>query len=489
MWASDMQNTAFIKTSSSTIVLVYDVGSTYTKAAALMLNSTGIGLLGQAKVPTNVADIETSINAIEEAFSDILTGRPAPEVYASSSAAGGLRMAAIGFMPDVTVKAAKEVAMTAGARVLEVLSYLQHPVLKIEILREISPDIILLAGGTNGGDTQSIIEDAKIIVRSRTKAMVVIAGNETAQYEVGEILRMGGITSTRVPNIMPTIHELHVGPARKVIHNRFISQITKVESLGRLVSKVTNGLVVPTPGAVLMGAEMLSMGTFEGDGIGDLVVVDIGGATTDIHSVLPSKKQRPIEEVGLIFNNEQEVSYRTVEGNLGLRINAAGIVETVGPKAVLAKVGLQGGDAIKGLTEYVELLERSNDHIAQSDTEQVYDEALAIVAAEVALKRHAGYLSSVYDPVTGCAPGTPVGRHLRKVRYIVGVGGIFNHSSQERRQQILRGALENPGITLIPRDAKILIDDKYLLYAVGILGQVYPNHAHELACSFISKGG
>ena len=103
------------------------------------------------------------------------------------------------------------------------------------------------------------------------------------------------------------------------------------------MQEITNDKIIPTPGAVLLGAELLAKGVYEEKGLGDLAVVDIGGATTDVHSVIPSLEKLENEEKGLIVSNEKQVSYRTVEGNLGMRVSALGIVDAVGSRSILKK--------------------------------------------------------------------------------------------------------------------------------------------------------
>ncbi|MEL7566676.1 MAG: glutamate mutase L [Dehalobacterium sp.] len=469
-------------TSGEKRIYVYDVGSTYTKISAFAKESAGLTFLGRSQAPTTVDNITTGLqnSRYHLVTKEEISAAAPEEVYATSSAAGGLRMVAMGYMPRVTAKAAKEVAMTAGARVLEIVSFEDPPDYKVEVLREINPDIILLAGGTDGGDQESLLQNALVIAESKVNAVVIIAGNAEAQPQVESILRSNNVKTVRVPNVMPTIHELKVKPSRQAIHEQFITQITRAKGLGKLVEKVTNGQVMPTPGAVLMGSELLALGTYETDGMGDILVIDIGGATTDIHSILSSLKEMPNEEKGLVVNNEKQVSYRTVEGNLGLRVSALGILETAGPRAILAKIDLAGEEYEKELVRYAGFLEKNPDYLATNEIERLFDEGMAIVAIEIALKRHAGFLAKEYDPLMGVAPGTPIGRDLRKVAYVIAIGGIFTHSSLERAERIVRKALRNPGVSLLPKSFKIMIDQEYLLYALGVLGQIYPEETLNL---------
>lgn len=464
-------------------LLVYDVGSTYTKVTAFEKQNKVLSFIGRSQAPTTVSNIEIGlINARKNlaqcmGLSDITPGK----VLATSSAAGGLRMIAMGYMPRVTAKAAKEVAMSAGARVLEIISHETPVDFREEVLQEIKPDIILLAGGTDGGDEDSVLENAHIIVKSKCGGVVIIACNAQVQPKAEAFLKSHEVRTIRVQNVMPTIHELKVKPAREAIHREFIRQITQAKGLGRLLEMVSNKSVMPTPGAVLMGTEVLALGTTENEGLGSIMVVDIGGATTDVHSVVVELAELSNEEKGLVISNEKQVSYRTVEGNLGLRVSATGIVETAGAIGVLAKVGLEGEDLAEELITYTKNLEKNPEHISVTDKEKLFDKAMAITAIEVAIKRHAGYIAQNFDPIMGVAPGTAVGRDLRKLQKVVAVGGIFAHSSEEECKEILKKAFANRGISLLPEDPQFIIDKSYLLYTIGALAQEFPNEALKLA--------
>ena len=134
-------------------ILVYDIGSTYTKAAAFSDAGGKLAYLGRGQSPTTLANVLEGTRGAEEALrGQGIMFAPNLRRYSSCSAAGGLRMVALGYMPRVTVKAAKEVAMTAGARVMQVVSADEPLSFRREVLREIDPDIILLSCGPDGGD-------------------------------------------------------------------------------------------------------------------------------------------------------------------------------------------------------------------------------------------------------------------------------------------------------------------------------------------------
>lgn len=467
-------------------LLIYDIGSTYTKLTALYMDKD-IQYMGRAQAPTTIEDIQIGFwEARNNLAAKGIQVDEDCQIFSTSSAAGGLRMVALGYMPKVTAKAAREVAMSAGARVLEILSDRDPAEYKAEVLQEIKPDIILLAGGTDGGDTASVLENAEIIRENGGHAVCVYAGNKEAGRQVYDIITAKGMGCTVVGNVMPTIHELNVKPSREVIHGEFIKQITKAKGLRKLLDMITNHAVIPTPGAVLLGAELLAKGTFKEEGAGSLIVVDLGGATTDIHSVVPEFADMAKEEIGLVVNNEKQPSYRTVEGNLGMRVSATGIVETIGPDAVLEKIGMNDAKASERIMAYCTYLEKNPEYVPSDEEEKRFDIALAASAVEIALKRHAGYLSQEFNPVMGIVPGVPIGRDLRKVQYIIGVGGVFTHSTDEVRREILHLATKNPGISLLPENPEILIDKEYLVYTIGLLAEQFPEETIRYAKDYFN---
>ena len=366
--------------------------------------------------------------------------------------------------------------MTAGARVMQVVSADEPLSFRREVLREINPDIILLSGGTDGGDEACVLENADMICELKSKATVILGCNRYIQRTVAEKFAAAGIECVRVPNIMPTIHELKVAPARAAIHEQFIRQITRARGLLEFQSTLEDRVVVPTPGAVLLASELLAKGSYEQEGSGALILVDIGGATTDIHSAIPELEKLTIEERGLVINNEKQFSYRTVEGNLGLRVSAMGIPDAVGPKAVVR--AMDGGFGVEpdDVLDYTEDLERHTDHIPADEREASLDRALASCAISVALRRHAGVYAQEADPVMGVMAGTAMGRDLRNVRRVLCVGGIFVHTDEARGRELVRRCFADPGISLLPlEEPEILLDRDYIFYALGVLGKHFPD--------------
>jgi uncharacterized protein (TIGR01319 family) len=386
---------------------------------------------------------------------------------ASSSAAGGLRMVAIGLVPDLTAEAARRAALGAGAKVLRAFAYELSRRDIVELLR-LAPDMILLCGGTDGGERKTIVRNASALAAAKLRAPIVVAGNRAAQDEVEALLRDAGLDCTIVDNVLPELDQLNVEPARAAIRAIFMDRITQAKGLDRAEAFVGR-IVMPTPMAVLEGARLLASGERD-DGWGDLVVVDVGGATTDVHSIGSGAPSMP----GLVPRGLPEpFAKRTVEGDLGIRVNAPTIVETAGMDRVLAEFG--GRLAAADILARVQRLATEVDRVPHDAIDHELDAVLASLAVDTALERHAGRVSTSYTPMG------PVqllhGKDLTATATVIGTGGVFAHGRDPQR--ILGAAryrAQSP-TSLRPRDPTLLIDRRYLMFAAGLLAPFAPRAA------------
>lgn len=316
------------------ITLAVDFGSTYTKLVAIDCDDEL--LVGTAQSPTTVADgvmigLERALERLEA--SSGVKRRDIAQCVASSSAAGGLRMVAIGLVPDLTAEAARRAALGAGAKVLRVFAY-ELSRRDVEEIAQLAPDMILLSGGTDGGERKTIVKNASALAAMGLRVPVVVAGNRAAQDEVEAILRRGGLQCAVVDNVLPELDRLNVEPAQAAIRSIFMERITHAKGLDKAPAFVGR-IVMPTPMAVLEGARLLSAGD-DSSAWGDLVVVDVGGATTDVHSIGSGAPSTPaLVPRGL----PEPYAKRTVEGDLGIRSNAPTIVDTAGIARVVAGLG------------------------------------------------------------------------------------------------------------------------------------------------------
>ena len=456
-------------------LLLIDFGSTYTKLTAVDIDKHEI--IAHAKSLTTVqSDIMIGFNKAYELMKEKCKGIELEfkEMLACSSAAGGLRMVAVGLVPDLTAEAAKRAALGAGSRVLEVYS---HELSRSEMkdMIEKKPDIILLAGGTDGGNKDCIIHNAKMIAEYIKDIPIVVAGNQKANDEIEDIFIAEKIDYVITENVMPKLNVLNVDPAREAIRNVFMNRIVEAKGMKKAESYI-NGILMPTPAAVLTAAKILADGTDEEEGIGDLIVVDIGGATTDIHSIADGEPKTPgVMRIGL----EEPYAKRTVEGDLGMRVSADSLGQVVSTR----NFKKYAPDLKYDIRERCNYLSQHVNEIPQTPEEIAFDEAMSMAATEIAMERHVGVIEEVYSPMGKMFSLT--GKDLTETKYVIGTGGVLIHS--ENPGKILSAGLyneENP-MYLKPKGPKLLIDRSYILSAMGIMATKYPNEAIRILKKYL----
>jgi uncharacterized protein (TIGR01319 family) len=363
-------------------------------------------------------------------------------MYVCSSAGGGLRLAVVGYESLITARAGQQVGLSAGARVVHV-SAGRLDTAAVLALRAAKPDVILLVGGTDGGDAEVLRHNAHRLATARLRVPVVVAGNELARDDVCGELAGRGIPVTGTDNVLPRIGVLNPAPARAAIRAVFLRHVIggKKLSRGPRFASLVRGA---TPDVVLAGVEVLADHT-----AADLAVVDIGGATTDVYSVLtPDAEERsgPRRAAsGTLWRS------RTVEGDLGMRWSATGVIE-----AALAERLLDPA-TVGDLAEAAAVRVADPDHLPVDEPGRDLDAWIAALAATVALRRHGR------------------DRDLRDVRWLIGSGGVLRHGGAERAAGILAAALaDHAGGWPLPRAATAVVDADYVLAAAGLLAAEYP---------------
>lgn len=440
-------------------VLLIDFGSTYTKVTAADLEEQRLiaTAASYTTVQTDINDgLENALKLLEKK-----TGKIEYEArYACSSAAGGLRMVACGLVPELTAEAAKQASLGAGAKIMKVYSY-QLTEDDAEEIAELNPDIFLLTGGTDGGNKDVVIENAKVIASIPLDFPVVIAGNRSASRTCERIIRESGKQAIVCENVMPKFNQLNIEPAQNKIREVFLERIIKARGLSK-ISNLISGIMMPTPAAVLEAMSLLSKGTENQPGIGDLVAVDVGGATTDVYSMSYGE---PDKVNTVIKGLPEPFAKRTVEGDIGMRYSAAGIVEAAGIANICRLSGLseeRAWELIEQITSHTDML---------PDTEDVakLDFALASMAVRVGMTRHAGYVEKVFTPVGETFLQT--GKDLSRVEKVIITGGSLIHADnvKEIACQALYD-LKEP-MSLKPQHAEILVDKEYILSAMGLLSK------------------
>ena len=424
--------------------LVAEIGSTTTVVSAFD-GLSGEGeqprLLGQGVAPTSVLQGDVGVGvAAARAQLEASLGVLAPGItVATSSAAGGLRMTVHGLTQKMTAMAAREAALGAGG-VVEFVTAGRLRDAELRRVDEIAPNLILLAGGVEGGDTDTVLFNAERLAGLKSRPIVVYAGNSLVADEAREILEAAGFRVRVTANVYPGIDELQIVPARAVIHDAFEEHITHAPGMERIVEFVT-GRILPTPGAVLIAAELLA------EAVGDLVVVDVGGATTDVHSITDGSP-----EMSAIATEPEPHSKRTVEGDLGVFVSARHVA------ALLP-------EAERPVT-LPPALPTTPEEIAAASL-------LARTAAVAGVQRHAGELLQLYMPRGRQTVAR--GRDLTACRLLVGTGGALTRlPGGEAMLEATRASATGSERLLPPADARCVLDRDYLLAACGALSTHFP---------------
>jgi uncharacterized protein (TIGR01319 family) len=451
-----------------------DFGSTYTKITAVDLLREEI--IGWAQAHTTVhADITIGFNKALSKLSETfgIDTNKVQGKYACSSAAGGLIMAAIGLVPELTLEAARRAALGAGAKVVCGYGY----EIDKEIVRKIEEakcDIILLSGGTDGGDRKTIIHNAEMLADSKIRCPILVAGNRVAANKAKSILENKNKVVYISKNVLPSLDVVDVEPAQNIIRDIFISHIIKAKGLEK-AQEFIGKTIIPTPKASLQAAALLAEGTEDEPGIGSLLVVEIGGATTNIHSVADNS---PMTPHAILRGLPEQKLKRTVEGDLGIRYNAHTIYDLVGEETLQS--GLNSFTREKtDIKHYVKIVGDTVEYVPSSDTECALDIVLAKTAALMAVERHAGSVRQEYS-ISGEVT-VQYGKNLLDVENLIGTGGIFKYGRHPER--ILQAGLfdaQKPW-SLKPRAPKAYLDSDYILYAIGLLSQEFPAQALRIA--------
>jgi uncharacterized protein (TIGR01319 family) len=456
-------------------VLLIDFGSTYTKITAVDIDKEVI--LGTAR---GITTVESDImEGLEQALADLFaaTGQlEFSQVLGCSSAAGGLKMVAIGLVQEMTAEAAKRAALGAGAKVLGVFCH-ELSEYEIEDIRVLNPDIVLLAGGTDGGNKEVILHNAKMLQTLQRDIPVVVAGNKSVAPTVMKILTAAMSEVIHTENVMPRLNELNIEPARRAIRDIFLKKIVEAKGLNR-ANKLVDRMVMPTPAAVMRAAELLSCGTHHESGLGDLMVVDIGGATTDVYSIAKGDPTKP----GVCLRGLPEpFAKRTVEGDLGMRYSATALLKAA-EAAMIAEYADVSGQAV---INYIAQVEKDIDTLPQNAVEERIEIGMGRSCSRLSADRHVGQLETYYTPFGSTFVQT--GKDLTAVKTVIGTGGVIINNVLS--EEILKGIVfddANPHI-LKPQQPEYLIDQQYIMAAMGLLGEEYPDIAVRMMRKYIIR--
>ena len=385
-----------------------------------MVSSSG-ELLGTAQHRTTPPEVLSGVAEVTSA----LAADSLP-VLACSSAGGGLRLAVVGHERLVSAEAGHRVALSAGAKVVHV-SAGELSAAGVRALRDAKPDVLLLVGGTDGGDEKVLLHNASRL--SRVAVPIVLAGNVAARSSALALLSSRQVVA--VDNVLPDVGELAPEPARAAIRQVFLSHViggkglSRGPSFRRLVSTVT-------PDAVLSAVAHLASPD------GAVLVVDVGGATTDVYSAV-SVAEKSKRAVALPPNR------RTVEGDLGMRVSVPGVVaESVAERLIEPEEAATLSEAAAHRHENV-------DFVPSTPEESQVDLRIAQLAVTVAIRRHLRMIDNQLGP--------------KGAGLLVLSGGVFRHATGEITPP------DDPLLRPILRTAKVVVDKESRLGPAGLLTQ------------------
>ncbi len=443
-------------------ILTLEVGSTITKANGFVRRpGGGFDHVAQGFAPTSAAEGDVGLG-VDAALADLAATSgldPAgAETFVNSSAAGGLRMTVHGLTLSMTARAAREAALGAGG-IVKMVTAGELDDFELDEIRQIRPNLILLAGGVDFGEKGIVLRNAEKLAglangANRTnpeelanaalgglRVPVLYAGNAALRKPVEELFRAAGVELHVAENVFPDVDVLNVEPLRRLVHEAFNRHIVHAPGMARLAT-LTRHAILPTPGAVLRAAELFA------EVAGDCLVFDVGGATTDVHSVTEGGAEWHSRLV-----EPEPRAKRTVEGDLGVYVNARHVVE-------------HSGEPMAG-THLDDLAA-----LPATEREKALTRWLCEKAVFIGARRHAGVVSDLYTP-TGRRQVVK-GKDLTAVKWVIATGGAL--TKVDRAAECLRAVCTGAGKHLLPdSSATILVDAEYRFSALGTLAHAYPD--------------
>lgn len=445
------------------IYLLVDVGSTYTKLHLVDTNKNVI-LAGASSYTTVETDVREGFNKAYKKLREISDVKY-DKILGCSSASGGLKVIAIGFSKSLTTDAARLASLSSGARILNVYSY-ELKDEQVEEIKSAGADIIVLCGGTDHGNRDNIIYNAKKLAKGSVKTPVVVAGNIDTHEEIRDIFNKAYVPCDFTENVMPTTNTINYRPLRQTIGDLFIKTIAHAKGID-LLSKDFE-ILLPTPVAV---QKAMSVYAKYLDKV--ILSVDIGGATTDIHSI---GKTYYGEENIISPPIDEPYEKRTVEGDMGMRYSATALYESVGDEPFL-KFG------IKDAKEKTEFRFNHTNYIPDNDEDLFFDNVLCYIATHTSLMRHVGHIKKIKTPTRTIYE--QYGKDLRPAEMFIGTGGSLINSDDPKK--ILSAIRDLDEKYLINRDVKCYLDKEYILSSAGLISTVDEEASYKLLKKYLEE--
>lgn len=481
-----------------------DIGSTFTKGVLFSLDESfnnKLEIIDRYQLPTTAEHLADGFFEILNNLSKSIKNKDDKdnvEIFYSSSAKGGLKIIAIGIVPELTLKSAKLAALSAGGKVLKSYSYRLNKS-NIEEIDELNPDIILFTGGTEGGNFEINLHNAKLLSSLKRKPIILYAGNSYCKDEINDILKSKNFLVYLNENVLPEIDKINIEKSRNCIREIFIENITKGKGLDKIINAI-GSYPLPTPLSVFnfiktisevferfeidndykeKYKDLLNYSLFEED-FKSFIALDMGGATTDFYSV----NKEYIENNNFIIKGILEPTVkRTVEGDLGMRVSAKSTFET---GFEFIKSIIKDEDLMDEFSQYVEKIDQNTEYLPKDIREKDFDRLLALVCVKFSAIRHCGKLKRIFT--ANGEKFVQSGKNLKNVEVVIGSGGYLSKMENLDINEHLTFAYDKyfakdhyyeneEEIPLLPKNIKYFVDSNYLLPILANISQKYPFEA------------
>ena len=446
-----------------------DIGSTWTKAALFAHEGEELTLVNHVLTPTTTHHLADGFFASLNQVLNVADARPLlksgeVQLKYSSSAKGGLAVAAMGLVPSITLESAKVTAHSAGAKIAQYYSYKlnRHDIQELE---SSPPDILLFTGGTDGGEESYGLANAHALAGSKLDCAIIYAGNRDIQDEIQTIL--GHKDLTTVDNILPDLDHPNPFAARQAICDVFLSRIVKGKGLDVIVGE-TGEEPMPTPWTVY---ELVKAISDYDSAWKEFMLIDMGGATTDVYSA----SANTLSPDTVLHGVPEPFVKRTVEGDLGMRVSAVVVGEST--QDMVKVIFAQQPQREEAFYRYLRHLVGQPDYLPLSEEEKYFDTLLAGLCVGYATERHAGTKKQVCTCVGNV--DLQMGRDLTTVRKVVGSGGWLSRASQFDIHNWLKyRELDDQGKRiLLPNQFEYYRDSNGLLPLLANVARLYPQAA------------
>lgn len=434
-------------------VLVAEIGSTTTIVNAFNLFQEPLGFLGKGFSRTTVeTDVTIGLKkAIEHLKTNLkIDELDYDEMFATSSAAGGLKMTVHGLVYEMTAKAAKQAALNAGANIHLVTANLieDHD---IEKIKDIKPNIIVVAGGTDFGEKEVAYQN---VLKLKDLSIPMIYSGNIQNHDRIKALNINHLRI--VENVYPRVDDFNILPLRKAIYETFEENIVHAKGMHK-INEMIKGHIIPTPGSVMETTLILN------DLIKGVMTIDVGGATTDVHSVCEPN------QIYQKYHDGEPLFKRTVEGDLGVYINRNLVYEQTKQSKLKS--------AFDKDTSYIMNIIENEPYIPETEDGKKLIDLFTETCVEKALDRHVGDLKRVFT--TNGMKVIPDGKDTSQVQAIFLTGGACLY--HEQIEPFIRNYLEHAVTKLVPsHHLKIFKDEKYLFSSLGVLSLTYKDEVKKM---------